>query len=162
MEGIKIPKYTYQDLIKIDIAINNAANLKGDKFAYAMAKNQKTIRKVIVDLQKEMIMPSSEYREYDDERLDICKMFSDKDENGNPIIENGKYKIDNQKKFKKETDKLREEYKDIVEEQEDKIKEYQEKLKEEVNVELYKVKKEYLPKDITPMQLGRILSLIEE
>ena len=55
MEGIKIPKYTYQDLINIDIAINNAANLKGDKFAYAMAKSQKIIRKIIVDLQNSEI-----------------------------------------------------------------------------------------------------------
>ena len=151
--------------------INSCGNLSGFKFAYAMAKNKKAIESEIQTFD-ELLKADEKLTEYENRRVKLCEKYAKKDENGKVIMidvkdEKGnkvreQYDIEDEDKFIKETDKLGVEYKEVLDERKEQIKKFNEFMLEDSTVELYKVKEDNVPEDITSAQLNSIFDLIEE
>ena len=117
--------------------------------------------------------PSEEFKEYQKERQNLLSANSEKDEKGNPITEqvrgsNGEqlisFKIEDEKReqHEKEIKKLEKKYKEAVDLTTEKNKEFEKFLQEEREIEIHKIKLEYIPSDITAKQMNKILILIDD
>jgi len=62
------------------------------KFSYFIAKNKSKIKDEVEILNK-LAMPPEKFQLYDQRRAALAQEFSDKDENGNPVIRNQNYVI---------------------------------------------------------------------
>lgn len=136
-------------------------NLKGVKFAYAVAKNINIIKpelKALSDAQK----PSELYKEYEKERIELCKKMASKDEKGKPIIEENAYKFDDKEAFEAELDKLKKKHKEAVEEREKQAKEVEELFSMKSKIKLHKIKIDDVPQEISTKELSSIMFIIEE
>jgi len=146
--------------------IDAAGNVGDIKFRYALAKNRKKLIEEISSMN-EMLKPSTEFNEYDRERMDLAAKMANKDKNGKPIVENDAYVFSDKSKFKKEFEKLKKENKKVLDEREKQIKEFNDFLDMESTFEPHKIKQEDLPKnpDGSPMlsavQISEIIDLIE-
>ncbi len=134
------------------------------KFSYFIAQNRKLI-KGEVDILIELSKSPKEYMVYDNKRVNSAKELSDKDDNGEPVIQNNAYVITkNFEEFKKQMEALKEEYKPVIEEAEIRLKEFQTILGEPFDFDGFKVKIEHFPDKIKPelIEIFMKLDLIEE
>jgi len=132
------------------------------KFAWALMRTKKKL-KALVDSMNELRQPSEEIQEYEKKRIALCEEYSEKDEDGKPVIENQNYKILEGKReaLDEEIKKLRDENKEAFDAQEAKMKELDELMEEEADVEVYKVKEQYLPDTISVGDLQILEPMIE-
>lgn len=153
----KVELYTFLNRIK------ELNNLEGVKFAYAVVKNKKTIQKEVETLE-EIKKPSEKHSEYENKRISVCRKYSKKDKEGNPVVINECFDIDEAKKgdFEKELKLLQEEYTKEIKLQNKKIEEFTTLLEEEANIDIHYINYVDLPDNITPSQLEVIYSLIKE
>ncbi len=155
------------ELIQLYNTLHSVGNLKGVRFAYAVSKNIHKIKPHIESLQ-DSVKPSEEFQKYDKERLELAEKHAKKNKDGQPNkitdLDNNtqSYDIENEEKFQKELKKLQSKYKDALEEREKQIEKYKELLQEEADVELYKIKVEDLPEDITPQQMTNLFMIIDD
>lgn len=152
---------TKQEMFTLYKSLNQLGQLKGVKFAYAVSRNLKKIQPEI-DAMDKSFEPSEDFKKFDEERVELAKTHAKKDANGEPETKNNQFIMEDQAVFEVEFTALREKYAEAVKEREDQAKEYDELLKTESSVELYKVKLENVPVDITAMQLHSINEIIEE
>lgn len=87
----------WKDVVELHGVLKEAELLSGKsdnivKFRYAIAKNLMTIEKDLIILQK-LIAPSKEYNEFEKERIALCELHANKDENGKSIINNDAYDL---------------------------------------------------------------------
>jgi len=115
----------------------------------------------IEDIQKTSEL-SDEFKKCESERIDICKKFSKKDENGDPIMSEGKFVIDNTKEFDIELNKLQEKYKNEIDKREKQIKDYKKLLDENSSVKFHEISLADIPKGIKSEHLDMIFELIED
>lgn len=133
---------------------------KGVKFAYGISKNKEKIKSETKSLQ-EASRQSEKYSEFENKRLKLCRKYSKKDNNYNPIIENDNFVLINQDDFDEEFKILKEEYKDTIKERETQIEEYEKLLGEEIKIDFYKIEMEDIPADITVKHFEVIKDLIK-
>lgn len=150
-----------QEVLKLNATLETLSNLKGAKFAYAIAKNKEFI-KTEIEALKEATKPSEEFEKYNKARIELAENHADKDEDGKSVIEGNQYKITDMDKFNKEHDKLKEEYKEALEAHKKQQDEFNALLEEETKLELQMIKIEDIPQDITVEQMEGIKVLIEE
>lgn len=138
---------------------------KGIKFAYAVVKNLRAVQSEIETI-KATVVPSEAFQQYETARSEAVKKFAKKDDTGEPISElKGEIRIfplADPPGFREAVAELREKHNGAVVEHEEKQKEYETFLDTDAEVELYKVKEEIVPKDITAEHLGGIFDIIEE
>jgi len=165
-------KIKRKELFLLQKAFVAVKDLKGIKFAYAIAKNNKLINSEIETLQ-EIIKPDEKYGEYDQKRIELCEKFCEKDENGKPKkidIRNRENKIigynyvglESNSEFKEKLKVFMKENKEIIDSQKEKEKEYNKLLDEKVDINIYKIKLEDIDENITPAQMDGIVLLINE
>jgi hypothetical protein len=148
-----------RNLYELMESINKVSDLKGVKFAYTLIKNKKKIENEIKILE-EIIKPSEKFTLYETERIKLCELYCDKDNNGNPIIENNRYKILDIDKFNDELTNLKNNNKNTIDDRDKQIAEYNNLLMEDVDIEFDMIKFEDLPIDITSDQLESISFMI--
>lgn len=148
-------------ILELSRALNGVGRLSGVAFSYAVAKNIRLIQPEIEALQK-AIEPSKEFSEYDQEREKLAIKHAKKDEKGNPVIENNQYVLEDKEAFDKEFEKLKEKNKEVLAGRTKQAEDFDKLLLEEVEVKLYKVKLENIPKEITTAEMNSILDIIEE
>ena len=136
-------------------ALDSVKELKGIKFAYVALKNKKKIEEEI-KLFEEIIKPNPKFEEYEQKRIQLCVVHSDKNENGEPVILNDKYKIIDENKFNTELDGLKKGYNDVIEERIKQINDYNLMLEEEVNIEFEKINFDNIPENISAKELEAI------
>lgn len=150
------------EIISLYNGLNSVGNLVGVIFGYACRKNIDIIKPEIEALQV-AVTPSKEFLELDQKRVDIVKKYANKDEKGNALIVNNQFDVKgNEETVEKEVGVLRDENKDIFEARDKQVNEYNKLLDEDAKVELYKVKLENVPKEITAAQMNSIFAIIEE
>jgi uncharacterized coiled-coil DUF342 family protein len=152
-------------IVELFKGLQQLKNLSGVKFAYAISKNISLLEKEIESL-KASINPSEEFLKFEKERVDLAKKYAEKDENDSPKISTNpqgvqEYVIENKKAFNKEIEALRKKYKKTIEERQKQYEEYKELLDTESKVELYKIKIDDVPKEITVEQMNIIKDLVE-
>lgn len=132
--------------------------LSGIKFAYMMMKNIEIIDKE-VKFVSELTEIKPDYIEYDKERVELCKKFATKDENGEPIIltnNNGSqsYDIDEESnEWIISYEGLNHKHRSAIENRDKQKEEYNNFLNEESTIEFYKIEESELPIEITLEQL---------
>ena len=151
-----------KELLRFEDGLLDVANLKGVKFAYAVAKNAHIIKP---ELQAINIIkkPSKEFQAYEEDRVALCEVHCTRDkETGNALFENGYYMIKDRNKFDKDLEKLRMENAKVISEREKQLEEVDKLISaEEIEIELHKVKVDDLPLDITARQIDNINEMIE-
>lgn len=144
-----------KELFKAVESLNSVSELKGVKFAYTTLKNKKKIEEEIKFLE-EVVKPSDKFLEYEQERIQLCNQFADKNEDGSPVIENNQFKIQDMDTFNKKLENLKKSYDGVLEEREKQIFEYNSMIDEEVGIEFTKLNLNDLPTDISAEQLEKI------
>jgi len=136
-------------------ALNSVSELKGVKFAFTVIKNKKKLEEELKNLE-EAIKASEEFTSYENQRIQLCNVHSEKDDNGQPIIENNRFKIIDLNKFDEELNSLKANYLEIISDREKQINEYNQLLNEDCSLVLSKLNFEDLPQEITTQQLETI------
>lgn len=153
-----------EDVFQIYNTLKSLDDAKFDaniKFKYAIARNKKILQPIVESLQ-EIIQPSEELKKFEPERVELCRKYADKDEEGSPkFIEDRFIIIENREEFNKELEELREKYKEEMDKQEEKNKEFIELLKEDCKEEInfFKIDLTYFP-DIELLTTGMIENLL--
>jgi len=155
-----------KDLFELREALNDVDYIKGKVFAFAVFKNKQILDREIEAINAIKKDPGEDYIKYEQERTNLCALHSEKDENGNPILEylpNGQqsFKIADMKKFEEEYSKLAERNKELLESIAENKKEFEEFLEKEADVELKKISIDDLPDDISASFLEKIQFIIE-
>jgi len=151
-----------KDLFDLRTGLGQVANLKGAKFAYAVAKNHKLINAEIESLQKGL--QSDELKDLEAKEREIYKKYCRMDEAGEPIPDaKGNFDIpeENKKACDTALATLKEENKESYEAREAVVKDYNELLDEDSSVELFKIPESYLPEEISGAQTAQIFEIIK-
>ena len=130
------------------------------KFSYAVARNKSIIEpeiKALTEAQK--LVP--EYQEYDTERLKMCREMAKKDENGAPKMLGVEFDIEDREAFDKKVEKLQKKHKKVIDEQKLRIDQFNELIKEEIEIDFYTIKAEFLPEDIEANYLELMMDFID-
>lgn len=142
-------------------ALNKLSDLEGVKFAYAINRN-KTILDAEVKAINEAKVEKEDFQAYEKARIELVEAHAKKDKEGKPVILGNQYQIADQKKFDKEIAKLQKEHKKSLDNRQKQIDELNNFIKEEVELELYGIKLENVPENISVEKMGIITPLIEE
>lgn len=144
------------------------------KLLYAFKRNKDLIEPEINRLQlklTEETKPTKEIidrnTEYETKRLEICSEFSEKDENGKPVVENNNFKIfvDKREEFNTKIEELNKSFNDVFEARKVGMAKEREILSQPAAIEnFYKIKLEWIPETglITPELMNVLSELIEE
>lgn len=159
-----------QELLNLYGALQDI-NLKGVKFAHAVAKNIAIIKSEAESLQKAIDL-SDEFKAFEEKRIELAKKHAKKDENGEAITEiidkvtkAGRYIFENKEAealFHKELDVLREENKEVVDAREKQLKEFTELLDKENDIKLFKISIKDIPEEISSKQMTAIFEIVSE
>ena len=149
-----------RDLYTIYQGLQSVSNIWWARFSYWVSKNKKLIYDELKSIEESLIT-NDEYKEFDKKRIELCEKHSKKDEKWEAIKISNNYDIENMEDFMKETGDLREEYKTTIDEQQKNTDDYNKLLDEEIKIELFKIKSEILPEEITANQLDPIISIID-
>lgn len=139
--------------------LSSIKDLQGAKFTYNISKNIDIIEKEVKHITK-AIESSEKHKEYDEKRVELCKEFSKKDENGevvyitDPNTGSKEFDLDTtDKKWLKAIDKLKEDYSDTLKEREKQVEDYNALLKEDSTVEFFTMSIDEIPEMISVEQM---------
>lgn len=162
-------KISREKLFGLNVLFNRLSGQKTNvQFHYTVAKNKRLLVPELECLQEARV-PSEEFTSYQKERIDLCKEYCKKDEDGTPIVldpdtptsrfdfeEDQKEILDNAMK------PIAEKYKNVIEEQDKKEKDFFDLLKEEVDIPFNLFKLKYMPEEIIGEDVEILFDLIEE
>lgn len=152
-----------QDLFRIQQGLKTVANLKGVKFAYAVAKNNRKITAECEDIQ-EGIKPTEEWEEIEKKQREINLEHCKKNEAGDPIPDaSGQFIILPEFKIAhtNRMQHLKDASKEAYAEREKQIEDYNKSMNDVIEFKLHTIKEEDLPSDITGAQLDGIFEMVE-
>lgn len=110
--------------------------------SYAMEKTLNHCISIIKNTNKAK-QKNTEYKKYNDKRIELAKKHARKDDNGKASLIPGttNYNLENPVAFSEEFKKLKEEYKDI-------IKRHNDFMEEEVEIDIHTIKITEFPEDL--------------
>lgn len=144
-------------------ALDGVSEIKGVKFAFAILKNRKKLETQIEEdksIFEEILKPSDGFKEFENKRVDLCVLYSEKDENGNPLTENEQYKINDVEVFNKELETLSEKYSEDINNRYKQVSDYNSLMEEEIEITFVKVNYEDLPEGVSEKDLKPISFMI--
>ena len=155
---------TKNDALNLYNGLQNVSNLKGAKWAYAIARNVEKLRPEVEALRKAYTM-SEEFADYEGKRLELARKHSVK-EKGTPktvkIGQTEEYLIADKDKFNQEIAKLQKKYNKAIVERKKQLEDFNEILEEKVEMDLHMIDSDYIPEEITPEQVSAIMPIIRE
>ncbi len=164
-------KTTRENLLQVSMILETLMQKEMKaKGAYGIAKNKKVVEEEVEVLREAQakIQPMEEYLEFEKQRIDVCKDFSDKDENGEAKTISGpgggQFMIPDEKKpdFEAKVEELKEEFKEAIEDKDKKEAEWNELLSEEIELDVHVIKIDFLPDNITPAQIDILGEIVSE
>jgi hypothetical protein len=155
-----------RELFDLREALNEVDYIRGKVFAYAVFKNKQILDQEIEAIQSTKNNPHPDYLNFENERTLLCQIHSEKDENGNPVLQYNPdgtqtYKIEKIEDFNIEYQKMAEKYASVLEDMQKSKEEYDALLEKETNIELTKITIDDLPDDISASFLEKIKYMIE-
>jgi len=136
------------ELLRINDTLVKSIDYKSHEFAYAIFKNKQMIDEILKEV--EFINDvEPEFVEYENQRIELCKINSKKDEIGNYIIRDGRYEIENSEGFKNSMDELRKKYDKVVTKRDEQLNRFNQIMQEDVDIEFVKVEKKDLPTELS-------------
>lgn len=154
---------TKRDVLILNTGLNEVGHLTGLKFVYAVAKNLSIIKDEVAILQK-----SSSYNEdfitFQLERVKLAEEHAVV-EKGIPqkILDGGneKFIIEDRVSFNKEFDALKTKHGKALDGRVKQLKDFDKLLDEKVELDIYVISREIIPKEITARQMSNIFNMIE-
>ena len=148
------------DIVNLHVGLSSVTELKGVKFAYAVAKNRILLEQELncIDEAKK---PSQAILDYEQERIILCEKSAKKDDKGMPLMNGNSYVIEDPVAFNQELELLRNKHKPALEEANSKELEIQKLLDGEVDIKLHILKESDLPNEITANQPSAIIMMVE-
>lgn len=145
-------KITREKLFDLFLGLQEVRKFNGVKLGLAVAENIELISGKVKIMQELINNYSNEFKDFEQKRIDLCKKYSKIGENGEPKIDlkTKKFIIDETKtiQFQKEYELLENKYKKTFETEKIRQKELAEEFQKEINIELYPILENCLPKDI--------------
>jgi len=148
-----------KELFELLPKIELLKSLSGVELAYKIISN-KTIIKQQIDIYEEMIQQSSEYKQYDEKRIQLCMEYADLDELEKPIIINNMFQITNRTKFNELLLKLNSENEATILAHFTQQRNGEEFLNKEINITLFKIDKTEIPNNITVEQMDILMNMM--
>lgn len=119
------------------------------KFLYGLKKNKDKIQSITVEFQKKIFERKQHEKadEFQNKRVELCKVYARLDDKGEPIIKDNQFQFDQEKyqEFQEKFKDLQEEYTEVVEDNKNFEEEINKILEEEMELDIYKVKVDWLP-----------------
>lgn len=151
--------------------LHSCDNMKGKpgedqrKLAYAIAKNFDRVEREL-DIIRSANKPDKEYDEYEEKRKELCRKHALKDEKGQPTITfdgvQHVFVMEDQEFFDSEMEVLQQEYQAVLEREEQRKSDHRKWLEEEeIQFEGHAIKEEWVPEDVTPVQMRALLPFLE-
>jgi hypothetical protein len=156
-------KVTKKELIKIWNTLEGLSNTQlNRRFSYGIVRNKKILKDEIESLQ-EAQTPGKDYQQYNIERITLCELLADKDEDGQAVHENGEYVFtENRAELDEKMKELVAKNKECIDDFQQKEKEFSSILAEEVELEVYKMSLDVFPETIEPTVLEVLDDFISE
>lgn len=169
-------EFTRDEVVGVYNILSGFAQEKLSVFGAKVIIKNKNLAKAEVEFLEEIkekfkpILLSTQ--EYTDKRMDLCKEYCERDEEGNEIYEyirglrpseetkNFVFSKENRIIFDKKLEELREEYKDTLEKNKEIEIEFKDLLQEKIDVPFVEMKIEFLPKEMTLAQFELLNNLI--
>jgi len=160
------------------LAMGTAANgeairkIPHHKFAYFLMKKGKEADEIAAEINKlneadQAKLPKM--KEFEEKRIELCKEHAKKDDKGEPAIVpvegkpgQGQYDIIDQDAFDKALEALRDEYKETLDERQKQVDKLNEFLNEEAERDLWAIRLDDLPDQITAELLAPFEKVITE
>ena len=152
---------TREKILKLTQTLIEFKKIEHTKLSYAVMKNLRILGDELKKITNRP-RPTEKLKEWDKKRLELCKQYAKKDDNGDPIIIDNFYDIEDREAFDKANNELKEQYKVDIEEAEAQSKKYQEELQQDVKIKLYYIKSNDLPDNLTVEQLEKLEDIIIE
>lgn len=167
-ETIKLKVSEIIDIYDIIARFQRDKSKLPTRFLYALSRNFPIFEKEVLELQQAQT-PSPEFQKYDAERINLCKEYCEKEEDGSPKLQtnaNGgqefTFSPEKRAEFDEKLKALTETYKDAREAQMKKISELNVVLQEEKEIEVYKIKLDNLPETLTVDEMHAFLPITYE
>lgn len=145
--------------------INRLLNQKTSvRFHYLLLKNKKLLQPEIEAIQEaQQIDPPAGHNEFNDKRIELCKEYCVKDENGEAVIKQGNYAIipERKEEFEGKMADLKEEYKGLIEELDKRQEDFVNLLKEHVEVNLTTIPLSVMPEELVGNEVEALFDLID-
>jgi hypothetical protein len=156
---------TLREVYDLQNALRTVSKMPGARFAYAVAKNQRQVDACIRKYEKKYRAPHEDEPKYQQARIEVCKTYCDKDEDGHPVLKNGTFQgLIGNTEFEAAMEALKEDYKGLFafkEEQQDRFdKALDEELPQQEQPKLHMIRFKDIPEDVTADQIGGLLPLI--
>lgn len=152
---------TREEVLKLYDVFKELSQIHNTRFAYFIAKNKKLLQSEI-EIINEIRRPPEKYLEFERKRLDLVAFHSEKNENGDPIIQNGHFKVVDESLFSSAFKSLSKEYAEALidaEKHEDSLKEF---LSESVDFDVLTIPFKYLPDTLNSSEIESLMSFIED
>ena len=152
---------TRQELLELWHGLPALADLRGFKLGYAVARTKAKLKPEVEALD-EALKPDAAFQAYEEKRMELCRKFSIKDGQGNPLISGNEFVFgENRAAFDAEMVPLQEEYAEAIVDRKKQTEDYIAGLKESMVVEVHQIALEDVPEDVTVGQVEVLIRLIK-
>lgn len=124
------------------------------KLAYAIAKNSDFIERENKAIDEE-IKKIEGYADYEKERMETVRQFSQKNPQGEPIVRAGRYPIEDEYKFNLALEELQKKHKKALDE-------FNDMLEEKVTTDCHMTTLDTVPEQISAAQMRMIMKFVQD
>ena len=155
-----------KDLFELREALNEVDHIKGKTFAFAVFKNKQMLDAEIEAINSIKKDPGEKYTKYEQERTSLCALHSEKDDNGQPLLDYSpsgqqSFRIKDMPIFEAEYQKLAEQNKEMLDALNENKIEFDTFLEKDADITLKTISINDLPEDINAGFLDKIAAMIE-
>ena len=152
------------ELMGFIMGLQKVMEVKGTKFAYAVAKNMRAVGNKLAAFQAMRNDLDPGYQKYDAERIALAEQYCEKVEGGKPKIENKNYVFSPPDRilFDAEMVKLQEIHKEALGRHQKKDADFNALMEEQSDVVFHKVSTKDLPEGMTAAQIMAIEPMLTE
>lgn len=155
-----------KEIQQLRSSLDEVDYIRGKAFAYAVFSNKRILDLEIEIINKVRKEPHPDYINFENERTLLCQIHSEKDDNGNPVLNYNPdgtqaFKIANIEEFNKEYIIIAEKYKDVLSDMQKSKTDFDSFLEKDSDVEIKKIQIDDLPNDISASFLEKIKFMID-
>lgn len=150
------------DLFRLEAGLKAVSAFTGAKWAYAVAKNLRTIGAETELLRGLVPALTEQYTTFEEERIKLCKRWAKKNEAGEPVTVGNAFMIADQAAFDTDLVDLREKHSETIDKRAEQVHGYETLLQEPTDIELHFVNLDEIPEEISAAQLRDIFEIVRE
>jgi hypothetical protein len=157
-------KIQREKLLEMNQLFNKLADKPSSvKFHYIILKNKRLLVDEIDSIQKAN-EPSEGYYAFEKARVDLCTVYSQKDDDGKTKIEHNSFVLveDKEEEFNTKVKELQEEYQDVLDAFQKSRDEFSDLLQSDVEIDFVKIPMSTMPNTLLGEEVEILFDIIEE